>query len=186
MAGKPHFQTVFRAQPWGLPRPIVLIVDAEAVAANTRAMILEQSGISAMVAYDGKSALEIAHATPPDLLLAGVAIPGMNGVDLAMAIRQIIPDCSILLFPGQTSTADLLDADRTAGQPFTILTKPLGPAELVARVSETLELGVRDKESAHLNVVADQDQECRPPTRRSHSDRRSVWLIVDLQSHSND
>jgi DNA-binding response OmpR family regulator len=169
MVRKLNFQTVplaalplmGRTQPAGMPKPIVLVVDDEAVIADTRAMILEQSGISAMVAYDGKSALEIAHKTPPDLLLTDVAMPGMNGIDLAIAIRQIIPSCYILLFSGQESTAALLDAARVAGQEFTVLTKPLHPIELLARVSDTLESRAGRKESADLNVVVGQELQSR-------------------------
>jgi DNA-binding response OmpR family regulator len=167
MVRKLNFQTVpladlslkVRTQPAGLPDPIVLVVDDEAVIADTRAMILEQSGISTIVAYDGKSALEIAHKIPPDLLLTDVAMPGMNGIDLATAIRQIIPNCCILLFSGKESSAALLDAARAAGQEFTILAKPLHPTELLARVSGTLESRARRKESANLHVVADQEQQ---------------------------
>ncbi|MGC2719673.1 MAG: hypothetical protein WA209_08785, partial [Candidatus Acidiferrales bacterium] len=68
MAAKLNFQTVpladlplkGRTQPADLPDPIVLVVDDEAVIADTRAKILEYNGISAMVAYNGKRALEIA------------------------------------------------------------------------------------------------------------------------------
>ena len=169
MVRKLNFQTVpladlslkARSQPSGLPRPTVLVVDDEAVIADTRAMILEHDGISAMVAYSGKSALEIAKTIPPDLLLADVSMPGMNGIDLATAIRQIIPNCGILLFSGQASTVDLLEAARAAGQEVTILTKPLHPTELLARVSDTLESRARRKESANLNVIAAQDQRPR-------------------------
>jgi DNA-binding response OmpR family regulator len=167
MVRKLHFQTVpladlslkIKTRAAGLPKPIVLVVDDETVIADTRAMILEQSGITTMVTYDGKSALEIAHKTPPDLLLTDVAMPGMNGIDLAMAIRRIIPSCGILLFSGQASTAALLDAARVAGQEFTILPKPLHPKELLARVSGTLESRARRKERANLHVVADQKQQ---------------------------
>ena len=155
MVRKLNFQTVpladlplkGRPQPGSSRRPIVLIVDDEAVIADTRAMILELSGISAMVAYDGKSALEIAHTAPPDLLLTDIAMPGMNGVDLATAIRQSFPNCAILLFSGQASSADLLNAAREAGQEFTILTKPLHPTELLARISDALNSQSRDRES---------------------------------------
>jgi DNA-binding response OmpR family regulator len=151
MAAKMNFQTVpladlslkVRNQPAGLPDPIVLVVDDEAVIADTRAKILEYNGIWAMVAYNGKRALEIAKTIPPDLLLADVAMPGMNGIDLAMAIRQITPNCGILLFSGQASTVDLLEAARAAGQEVTILTKPLHPTELLARVSHVLESRAR-------------------------------------------
>jgi DNA-binding response OmpR family regulator len=152
---KLNFQTVPLAdlplkgatQPGASRRPVVLIVDDEAVIADTRAMILELSGVSAMVAYDGKSALEIARTAPPDLLLTDVAMPGMNGMDLAIAIRKIFPNCGILLFSGQASSADLLNAAREAGQEFTILTKPLHPTELLARIADALQSQSRDRES---------------------------------------
>jgi DNA-binding response OmpR family regulator len=152
---KLNFQTVSLAdlpfkggtQPRAARRPIVLIVNNEAVIADTRAMILELSGISAMVAYDGKSALEIAHTAPPDLLLTDVAMPGINGVALAIAIRRIFPNCGNLLFSGQASSADLLNAAREAGLEFTILTKPLHPTELLARISDALQSQSRDRES---------------------------------------
>jgi DNA-binding response OmpR family regulator len=148
---KMNFQTVpladlslkARPKPAGSPKPIVLVVDDEAVIADTRAKILEHNGISAMVAYNGESALEIAKTVPPDLLLADVSMPGMNGIDLAVAIRQIIPNCGILLFSGQASNVDLLEGARAAGQEITILTKPLHPTELLARVSDTLESRAR-------------------------------------------
>ena len=155
MVRKLNFQTVSLAdlpfkggtQPRAARRPIVLIVNNEAVIADTRAMILELSGISAMVAYDGKSALEIAHTAPPDLLLTDVAMPGINGVALAIAIRKIFPNCGNLLFSGQASSADLLNAAREAGLEFTILTKPLHPTELLARISDALQSQSRDRES---------------------------------------
>src|SRR5277367_2277582 len=90
----------------GAPKPVVLVVDDEAVIADTLAVILEQSGFMAMVAYDGRSALEMADLIPPDLLLTDVVMPGMSGVDLAITVRQTLPNCKILLFSGQSATVD--------------------------------------------------------------------------------
>jgi DNA-binding response OmpR family regulator len=152
--GKMNFQTVRLADlalndpihALESPKAVVLVVDDEAVIADTLAMILERSGIRALVAYDGKSALEIAINVPPDLLLTDVAMPGMNGIDLAVAIRLTLPKCKILLFSGQASTMDLLGTARDAMQDFTILAKPLHPAELLARVSDTLTTQTQHKD----------------------------------------
>lgn len=152
---KMNFQTVRLADlplndatpPLDNRKAVVLVVDDEAVIADTLAMILEQSGIRALVAYDGKSALATANAVPPDLLLTDVAMPGMNGIDLAVAIRHILPKCKILLFSGQASTMNLLGTARDAGQDFTVLAKPLHPTELLARVSDTLTMRPRIKKS---------------------------------------
>jgi DNA-binding response OmpR family regulator len=121
------------------PRPIVLVVDDEVVIADTLTAILGRNGMAAMTAYDGESALEIMLTIPPDLLLTDVAMPGMSGIDLAIATRQAIPGCKILLFSGQAATADLLAEARGAGYDFRALEKPIHPTELLARISETLE-----------------------------------------------
>jgi len=120
------------------PKPVVLVVDDELVIADTLTAILNTAGIAAIAAYDGRSALEIAQTIPPDLLLSDVVMPGMSGIDLAIAIRQAVPDCKVLLFSGQAATVDLLANARDAGRDFTTLEKPIHPTELLARISECL------------------------------------------------
>ena len=146
MSGEMNFETVpvaelalkgitSQADP---PKPLVLVVDDEVVIADTLAAILARNGMAAMAAYDGESALEIMLTIPPDLLLTDVAMPGMSGIDLAIATKQAIPGCKVLLFSGQAGTVDLLAEARDAGHDFRTLEKPIHPTELLARISETL------------------------------------------------
>jgi DNA-binding NtrC family response regulator len=121
-------------------RPVVLVVDDERVIANTLSIILSRSGFSTMTAYDGESALELARAVQPDLLISDVVMPGMTGVELAIAVTQTVPGCKVLLFSGQAATADLLEKARHAGHNFTTLTKPIHPTDMLWRISECLEL----------------------------------------------
>lgn len=122
----------------GAHRPSVLVVDDESAIADTLAEILKRSGYAAKPAYDGNSALEVALLTPPELLVSDVVLPGMSGIELAITIRRIYPDCKILLFSGQASTEDLLAAARREGHQFTLLTKPVHPLDLLARVADSL------------------------------------------------
>ena len=119
--------------------PMVLVVDDERVIANTLSMILSRSGFSTMTAYDGESALELVRTVPPDLLISDVVMPGMTGVDLAIAVTKAVPECKVLLFSGQAATADLLQKARHAGHDFTVLTKPVHPTDMLARISKCLE-----------------------------------------------
>jgi DNA-binding response OmpR family regulator len=119
--------------------PVVLIVDDERIIADTLTAIFNRNGYAALTAYDAKSALEIAALIPPELLITDVMMPGMNGIDLAIAIEALLPDCRILLFSGQASTVDLLSRARTMGHDFTTLSKPVHPTELLKRASETLQ-----------------------------------------------
>jgi DNA-binding response OmpR family regulator len=119
-------------------RPVVLVVDDESAIADTVSEILSRSGYMAMTAYDAYEALESALLTPPELLVTDVVLPGMSGIELAIKIKRIFPDCKILLFSGQASTMDLLATARNAGHHFSLLSKPVHPNELLARVSSSL------------------------------------------------
>jgi CheY-like chemotaxis protein len=119
-------------------RPVVLVVDDESVIADTLAEILSRSGYTGIAEYDGDSALETALLTPPEMLITDVVLPGMTGIELAISVRRIFPDCKIILFSGQASTADLLASARADGHHFTLLNKPLHPQDLLLRVSEGL------------------------------------------------
>src|ERR1700760_1154158 len=76
--------------------PVVLVVDDEAVIADTLTLILRQKNFAALAAYNAESALELAQLIPPDVLISDVVMPGMNGVDLAIAMRAAIPDCQVV------------------------------------------------------------------------------------------
>lgn len=119
-------------------RPVVLVVDDESAIADTLTEILSRSGYAAIAAYDGNDALENALLTPPELLITDVVLPGMSGIELAITMRRIFPDCKILLFSGQASTADLLVTAKREGHQFTLLSKPVHPKELLAHVADSL------------------------------------------------
>jgi CheY-like chemotaxis protein len=146
MSGKLHFQTIPLAEipshasiPQIVqPQPVILVVDDEHVIVDTLSAILSRSGFKVLAAYDGVSALEIARATPPDLLITDVYMPGMNGIDLAVAIQAATPDCKVLLFSGQASTLDLLAQARDQGHDFALLLKPVHPTELLSRISKCM------------------------------------------------
>jgi DNA-binding response OmpR family regulator len=123
----------------GARRPVLLVVDDESVIADTLAEILTRSGYAAMPAYDGEEALETALLMPPELLLTDVVLPGMSGIELAVKVKRIFPDCKILLFSGQAATTDLLASATMAGHRFELLNKPVHPQDLLRHVSASLQ-----------------------------------------------
>lgn len=62
----------------------------------------------------------------------------MSGIELAITVKRIFPDCKILLFSGQAATSDLLANAKNAGHNFILLSKPIHPRELLSRVQATL------------------------------------------------
>ena len=111
--------------------PSILVVDDEERLADSMTEILNLSGFCAFTAYEGQTALEVAEEIRPDYLLTDVVMPGMNGVDLAVAVRKMYPETSILLFSGQAGTIDLLENARQSGYSFEVLEKPMHPVRLI-------------------------------------------------------
>jgi DNA-binding response OmpR family regulator len=116
-----------------------MVVDDESSIADTLAEILSRSGYTAITAYDGDSALESALLMPPEMLITDVVLPGMSGIELAITVKRIFPDCRIILFSGQASTADLLTKANRDGHQFLLLNKPIHPADLLARIADGLQ-----------------------------------------------
>jgi DNA-binding response OmpR family regulator len=140
----------------GAFRHSILVVDDESAIADTMTEILSRSGYLAMTAYDAEEALETALLTPPELLITDVMLPGMSGIELAITMRRIFPECKILLCSGQAIALDLLASARSEGHNFIMLTKPVHPREMLARVAECFE-HVQESSSkgtpSHLKTV---------------------------------
>jgi DNA-binding response OmpR family regulator len=120
-----------------MPRRI-LIVDDERRIADTSALILQSQGYETASAYDGNSGLARCREFEPDLVLTDVVMPGMSGIQMAIAVRHEFPRCAILLISGQAATADMLETARLDGHSFELLAKPVHPTTLLQRVDQIL------------------------------------------------
>jgi len=119
-------------------RLTVMVVDDEPLVADTLAMILTHAGYRAVRAYDAKTALEMASVRAPDLLISDVAMPEMNGVELALGMVSLVPACKVVLFSGHARSADLMRA-YDAGHDFPLMAKPMHPTEMLGQVARSLE-----------------------------------------------
>lgn len=111
-------------------RTKILVVDDERLLADTTAAILNRAGFNAKVAYDGFSALEMMASFRPDYLITDIMMPGMNGVELAIAVTKICTT-KVLLFSGQAGITDILEEGRAKGFDFPLLAKPVHPSKLI-------------------------------------------------------
>jgi CheY-like chemotaxis protein len=112
-------------------KPRVLVVDDDCLVADTLAMVLRTSGYDAVVSYSGDHAVELARLSPFTAVVTDVMMEPMNGVQAAVAIRALCPDCKILLMSGNERTAVLLAAAAKDGLHFNILAKPVHPTVIL-------------------------------------------------------
>jgi CheY-like chemotaxis protein len=69
------------------PRRRILVVDDNADAADSLAILLGCSGDEVRVAYDGPSALSTAQDFRPEIVFLDIGLPGMSGYDVARHLR---------------------------------------------------------------------------------------------------
>jgi CheY-like chemotaxis protein len=117
-------------------RPAVVVVDDEHLVADTLVEILNDSGYRAVAVYDGITALEMVQKLCPDALITDVVMPGMDGIEVAKAVRRMCASTRIFLLSGQATTADLIQRARDQGHSFELLPKPLDPEVLLNKLSE--------------------------------------------------
>lgn len=117
--------------------PRILVVDDESIIADTIVQILNRSGFVAEAAYNGKQAIESAREHCPELVLSDVMMPAIDGVETAIAIRELCPDTRIVLFSGQAATIEILARAKKRGHTFELLPKPIHPSQLIKHLRES-------------------------------------------------
>ena len=113
----------------------VLVVDDEPGIIEIARDYLEHAGFAVITATDGPSALTSVRVRKPDVLVLDLGLPGMDGLDVARAVRRDSTLPIIML------TARDDELDRVLGLEIgadDYVTKPFSPRELVARVRAIL------------------------------------------------
>jgi two-component system, OmpR family, alkaline phosphatase synthesis response regulator PhoP len=113
----------------------VLTVDDEIKVCDILKAYLEKDGYEVIVATDGKSAVEIANRTCPDLILLDLNLPEINGLDVCRLIRGRSNVPIIMLTARDEETDKIIGLEIGADD---YITKPFSPREVVARVRAVL------------------------------------------------
>jgi DNA-binding NtrC family response regulator len=112
----------------------IFVVDDEELIASTLEAILGLQGFDARAFTVPLEALARAREHAPDMLISDVVMPGMSGIDLAIQFRRECPNCKVLLFSGQASTAGMLAKAMANGHHFEVLGKPIHPTDLLRKI----------------------------------------------------
>ena len=113
----------------------ILVVDDEPKIVQIARDYLEHAGLTVRAAQDGEAALAIARSAHPDLVILDLGLPGMDGLDVARALRKDSPVPIIMLTARGEETDKLVGLELGADD---YITKPFSPKELVARVRAVL------------------------------------------------
>ena len=122
--------------PAGCPRCRVLVVDDNADAAESLALLLQFAGHDVRVCHEGAAALAEAETFQPEVVLLDIGLPGMDGYEVARRLRAQ-PDLDKTLLVALTGYGQAEDLCRSRDAGFDRhLVKPADPEVLAAMFAE--------------------------------------------------
>ena len=116
--------------------PKIMIVDDDQNFRRSLQQLLEDEGLDVIWAEDGFQAIQKASVNQIDLILMDIFMPGMNGVEAASKIKEILPDCTVVMMTGYI-LEDLILNKLLQGAKA-CLTKPISIQQLLEIVDEVV------------------------------------------------
>ncbi len=116
----------------------LLVADDDPFIARLLEIELRAAGYDVRVASDGNQALELAQVRAPDLVLADVMMPNMDGFELTRRLRQDprTATVSIIMLTARGLSADKLEGFAIGADDYIV--KPFDTPELLARIRGVL------------------------------------------------
>lgn len=122
----------------------ILIVDDEAQIRKMLTITLQSSDYRVSEAENGAIALQLVASHPPDLILLDLGLPGQNGHELLLHLREWYTN-PIIILSVQNDETDIVNALDNGANDY--LVKPFRTGELLARISSVLRKTVLDENS---------------------------------------
>jgi two-component system KDP operon response regulator KdpE len=113
----------------------VLVVDDDLPLRRTLDIGLRARGYDVVLAATGEDALSAAAQRPPDIVILDLGLPGMNGIEVAKALREWTDAPIVVLSARGAESVKIAALDAGADD---YVTKPFGMGELLARLRASL------------------------------------------------
>ena len=110
----------------------ILVVEDDAEISEPLVRALQSDGYSVSLVNDGKSALEKAKITKPDLIVLDLGLPDMDGLEVCRNLRSQKYQFPILILTARTSELDIVVGLDAGADDYLI--KPFKSSELLARL----------------------------------------------------
>lgn len=113
----------------------ILVIDDDLTLLHLLSQYLRESAFEVVEATNGPTGLRLAYAEKPDLVLLDVMLPGMDGWEVCVRLRDLT-DLPIIMLTAKTTEADKLRGFHLGVDDY--VTKPFSFAELVARIQAVI------------------------------------------------
>jgi DNA-binding response OmpR family regulator len=113
----------------------VLIVDDERAFAAVVGSYFTRDGYDVSYAYDGPSAVQVAHEVRPDVVVLDLMLPGFDGIEVCRRVRAF-SDAYVLMLTARDDDIDKVVGLSVGADDYVV--KPASPRELLARAAAML------------------------------------------------
>jgi len=151
---------------------LVLVVDDERPLVGVIASHLDSEGLGVIEAYDGASALGIARAERPDVIIIDLTLPDVEGIDLIQHLREFT-DAYVVVLTARDEESDKVAAFTAGADDYVV--KPFSARELIARVGAMMRRPRGNDEPSDRQVALG-DLRLDLAERTLHQGRREVHL----------
>jgi len=139
----------------------ILIVDDEASILQSLEGILSDEGFEVITAQSGSAAVEKIEEVIPDLVLLDIWMPGMDGIETLVKIKEAYPNLQVVMISGHGNIETSVKATKLGAYDF--IEKPLSIEKLLLSINNALdyyrleeEIGLfKEKEKGRYNITGD-------------------------------
>jgi DNA-binding NtrC family response regulator len=132
-----------------MPKGRILIVDDEAIVAETLSEMLQGWGYETAVASDGRAGLAAVEEFYPSVVVSDVYMPNLDGFGLLRGVRELHPETAVILLTGQGTVEMALRAIQEEGA-FHYFEKPIDFSKLRLVVERAVEFAEARRENVTL------------------------------------
>lgn len=126
----------------------LFFVDDDIRAGKLFRRFCQQKALAVEVFTDPLAALEAAKEKLPDLFVSDLKMPGMTGIELLEAIRQLDKEVPVIITTGYSTVENAVEALRLGATDF--IRKPYDMEELLHQIEQTLEHRALKSENQEL------------------------------------
>lgn len=152
----------------------VLLIEDEAALAMIVRDSLEVRGFRVLYAADGEEGLALFRQEQPDIIVADVMMPQLDGFTLAERIRQENAQIPIMFLTARSQTADVVRGFELGGNDY--LKKPFSLDELIVRINALLRRTAQPPVATTSPLLPIGRYQFDPPKQRLLIDGDSILL----------
>ena len=119
------------------PNGSILVIDDEEIMREILDTLLSREGFEVRLASSGEEGLDLARATPFDVAIVDIMMPGLDGIATLDELKRIDEDLAVLIITAYASVESAIAAMKNGA--FDYITKPFKNDEVLVVIRNALE-----------------------------------------------